>query len=233
MNQHESPWGLGSLLMSAGEARRASCPPTASCPVSDATLSDEKLMSALAEGDIDALGELVHRHQGRALHLARRVTGASDLAEDVVQDAFLRVYGSAARYRPSAKFTTWLHRIVVNLCWDLRRRWRTVADLPREEPHPQGGGPQDCLADVEKRATVRRAIAVLPERQRLAVVLHRFEGKTMREVAEVTGWTESAVESCLVRAYRQLRRDLASLAPAGPSDLPQDSHPRIPQESRE
>ena len=82
----------------------------------------------------------------------------------------------------------------------------------------------DRLADSEARAAVRRAVAALPPRQRLAVVLHRFEGRTIREVAQIAGWSESAAESCLVRAYRQLRRDLAVLAPK--------SRPPTPQESR-
>ena len=188
-------------------------PRAASRPLDSEPVSDEALMSAVSAGDIGALGRLVERHQGRALRLARRITGTQDAAEDIVQEAFLRVYGAADRYRPSARFTTWLHRIVVNLCWDHRRRWRPAGELTAAEPERSPSDPTACLADAEMRAAVRRAVAALPARQRLAVVLHRFDGRTMREVADLTGWSESAAESCLVRAYRQLRRDLADLAP--------------------
>ena len=180
-------------------------------------------MSAVAAGRMEALGRLVERHQGRALRLARRVTGVDDLAEDIVQDAFLRVCQAAGRYRPSAKFTTWLHRIVVNLCWDHRRRWRSAGELIADQPDRRLVEPADRLADSEVRAAVRRAVAALPPRQRLAVVLHRFEGRTIREVAQIAGWSESAAESCLVRAYRQLRRDLAALAPKSRPPTPQES----------
>jgi len=186
-------------------------------------VSDEALMSALAAGDVAALGRLVERHQGRTLRLARRITANPDVAEDVAQEAFLRVYRAADRYRPSARFTTWLHRIVVNLCWDHRRRWRPAGELTAAEPETSPTDPAARLADSEMRAAVRQAVAALPPRQRLAVVLHRLDGRTMREVADLTGWTESAVESCLVRAYRQLRRDLAHLAPKTGAPASQES----------
>jgi RNA polymerase sigma-70 factor (ECF subfamily) len=175
----------------------------------DDTLTDEALMASVAAGDMDCLGRLVERHQGRTLRLARRITGDPEMAEDVAQEAFLRVYRSAKRYRPTARFTTWLHRIVVNLCWDHRRKWRGGLEQPPDRPDAGSLEPGDRISRAESRAAVRRAVLALPPRQRLAVVLHRFEGHTVREVAGITGWSESAVESCLVRAYRQLRRDLA------------------------
>jgi RNA polymerase sigma-70 factor (ECF subfamily) len=179
-------------------------------------------MPAVASGDLAALGQIVERHQGRVLRLARRITGDANLADDVAQEAFLRVYRAAARYEPSARFTTWLHRIVVNLCWDQRRRWR--------HPGPEAGSVrQESVADPvqglvtgEARQAVRRAVQGLPSRQRLAVILHRFEGHTMREIAGITGWSESAVESCLVRAYRQLRGDLAEFDTRPGEKTPQD-----------
>jgi len=241
----------------------------------DAPSSDEALMSAVAGGDMDALGELVRRHQGRAFRLARRVTGDADLAEDVVQDAFLRVHRAAGRYRPTAKFTTWLHRIVVNLCWDRKRKWSGVIGGPggstsgRSEVRTAGtavahggsagrmepalrlepadsevsplrrdyspvGTPHEQVQAAETAAAVRRAVAALPPRQRLAVVLHRFEGYSIREAAEVTGWSESAVESCLVRGYRQLREDLAAYRTG--ATRPGSEHPvdrrKTPQANR-
>ncbi|MCP4247238.1 MAG: sigma-70 family RNA polymerase sigma factor [bacterium] len=171
-------------------------------------------MAAVAAGEMAALGQLVRRHQARALRLARRVMGRDELAEDVVQEAFLRVYRAAAKYRPEARFTTWLHRIVVNLCFDQRRRWvppPAGVDPTDQQQEARETDPADRSVTDETRQAVRRAVATLPDRQRLAVILHRFEGYSMREVAQVTGWSVSAVESCLVRAYRRLRHKLAGL----------------------
>jgi RNA polymerase sigma-70 factor (ECF subfamily) len=183
--------------------------------LSEQSVSDEALMSALAAGDMAALGCLVRRHQDRVVRLARRITGDAELADDIAQESFLRVHRAAKRYRPSARFTTWLHRIVVNLCWDLRRRWRPAATEPGDRPDDRRREPSEGLVRSELRTAVRRAVDALPPRQRVAVVLHRFEGCSMRDTAAITGWSESAVESCLVRAYRQLRARLAEFR--GPS----------------
>ena len=84
------------------------------------SLTDEQLMLGIAKGGMDELGELVQRHQDKALSLAYRTLGHWELAEDISQEAFLRVYYSAERYRPEAKFTTWFYRIIINLCLDAR-----------------------------------------------------------------------------------------------------------------
>ena len=181
--------------------------------LTDEPVSDETLMSAVAGGDMNALGQLVNRHQARALRLARRITGERELAEDVAQETFLRVHRAARRYQPTAKFTTWLHRIVVNLCWDHRRKWEAGPGPAPDRPDTRSPEPVASMVRDETRETVRRAVLALPHRQRLAVVLHRFEGHAIREVADITGWSESAVESCLVRAYRQLRQELRSIGP--------------------
>jgi RNA polymerase sigma-70 factor (ECF subfamily) len=183
---------------------------SASTRLTDDCRSDEALMSAVAASDMSALGRLVVCHQDRVLRLAQRITGDADLAEDIAQETFLRVFRAAKRYQPSAKFTTWLHRVVVNLCWDHRRKWQSV-EGPREPREGQPFDPAARLSQIETRMAVRRAVAALPPRQRMAVVLHRFEGHRMEDVAEITGWSNSAVESCLVRAYRQLRKELATL----------------------
>ena len=159
-----------------------------------------------------ALAELVKRHQNCALHLAYRSLGDWQLAEDVVQDGFLRVHRAASRYRPDAKFSTWFYRIIVNLCMDqLRKRQRhsqfasKVADSlaqPTDNPMHQ----QEVK---EKRQAVREAIDRLDERERLAVILHRFEGLPHRQIADIMEASISAVESLLVRSYRKLREELA------------------------
>lgn len=169
-------------------------------------------MARLATGDREALGVLVERHQQRVLALARRFLGNDTLAEDVAQDAFLRVWRSAATYTPTAQFATWLYRIVANLCWDLRRRAR----LRLQEDFAGRGPPVTDASPLEHSETIARvqaAVLELPDRQRLALLLHRYEGLSQREIAAITGWSVSAVESCLVRAYEKLRQTLRDLRP--------------------
>jgi len=172
---------------------------------------DAQLMTRLADGDRSALAELVRRHQRSALELAYRTTGDRTLAEDIAQDAFLRVWKSADRYTPTAQFSTWLYRIVVNLCLDVfKKRKPAAGDLP-DGSDLRAEDPTVILERGERALAVRRAVAALPERQRIAVVLQRFSGLSIRGIAEATGATESAVESLLVRAHAALRKSLASL----------------------
>ena len=175
------------------------------------SLDDARLMRRVAEGDRSALASLVRRHQRRVLELAYRTTGDRTLAEDVAQDAFLRIWRSADRYQPTAQFTTWLHRIVVNLCLDAFKKRKPITGDPPDAVDLRSDDPAAVLERDDRAMAVRRAVVSLPERQRVAVVLHRFSGLPIRSVAETTGWSESAVESLLVRAYAALRKSLISL----------------------
>jgi len=174
--------------------------------------SDAELMRAVAEGDMAALGELVRRHEKKAFALACRLLAQPDAAEDVTQEAFLHVHRAARRYRPEARFTTWFYRIVVNLCLDAKRRIkRAPARLAVYGLAADAQTDHDQLEATERAERVRQAVDHLPERQRTAVVLHRYMQLSHRDIAEVTGWSVSAVESCLVRAYAQLRQELRDL----------------------
>lgn len=169
-------------------------------------------MVAVRRGNMSALEEVVRRHQQNVLALAYRMLGRWDLAEDVAQEAFLRVYQAARHYRPAAAFKTWLYRIVVNLCLDARRRLRKwPGPLPAESTLQAGPGDCDPLETREQAELVQLAVAGLPQRQRTALILHRYQGLSRRQIAEVTGWTESAVESLLVRAYGNLRNALVEI----------------------
>jgi len=174
--------------------------------------SDTELMARLARGDVSAIGELARRHQGRALELAFRTLGHWDLAEDVAQEAFMRLYRAAKTYQPQARFTTWLYRIVVNLCLDEQRRLAKAA-VPLESVVSQGlpASQENPAEKKELTELVEAAVQGLPDRQRLTVVLHRYDGLSHAEISEITGWSESAVESLLVRAYANLREKLAKL----------------------
>ena len=179
------------------------------------TPTDADLVAAIAGGDLNALGDLVHRHQDRVMALAYRFLGCRHRAADAAQEVFLKVARAAPRYTPDARFTTWLYRIVVNHCLDDVRRQkrspRTLSAVPAVPDDPPGDDADPLEADETARQ-VRAAIAALPERQRTAVLLHRYEDLSHRAIAEVTGWTPSAVESLLVRAYANLRKTLAPLA---------------------
>ncbi|HLL26249.1 MAG TPA: sigma-70 family RNA polymerase sigma factor [Xanthobacteraceae bacterium] len=172
--------------------------------------SDEELMLRIAKGDERAFRELAPRYAARAIGLARRITGNEADAEEIVQEAFLRVWVNAPRWRPAAAFRTWFYRIVFNLSLNRRRR---ASFLPLEE----AGDPPDPAALAgermerdERDREIAAAIAALPERQRAAVVLTYGEELTNAEAAEVLGTSVSGVESLLVRAKRMLRDRLGS-----------------------
>ncbi|MCW5688851.1 MAG: RNA polymerase sigma factor [Pseudolabrys sp.] len=174
--------------------------------------SDLALMARVAKGDETAYRTLSRRHVGAMLGLARRILGNAADAEDVVQEAMLRVWTHAPRWQPLAAFRTWLTRIVVNLCLDRKRKAAWV-DLDQAgeiaDPSPDAG---EAAEQNERDRLVQQAIGQLPDRQRTAIVLTYGDGMSNAEVAEVMGTTVSAVETLLVRAKQNLRRGLGDSA---------------------
>jgi RNA polymerase sigma-70 factor (ECF subfamily) len=167
--------------------------------------ADHDLMARIARGDARAFRMLAQRHAGRALGLARRILGNEAVAEEIVQDAFLRVWTNAPRWRPEAAFRTWLYRIVVNLCLNAKRR---PSDLPLEAAGDIADPAAAADARLETGERDRRlaaAVDALPERQRAAIVLTYQEGLSNAEVAAVLDASVSGVETLLVRAKRALR----------------------------
>ena len=177
-----------------------------------ATDPDEELLARVAQGDPAAVRALVGRKLPRMLALAQRMLGDAAEAEDVAQEAFLRVWKQAPRWRPGqARFDTWLHRVALNLCYDrLRRRREVSTDEPPERPDP-GPAPDRGLqaADVGRR--VSRALQALPERQREAIVLCHYQELGNIEAASVMGVSVEALESLLGRGRRALRAALADM----------------------
>lgn len=173
--------------------------------------TDGALMARIAGGDAGAFERLAARHMRRAVALAQRMTGNPSDADEIVQDAFLRVWQHAARWDGArAAFTTWLYRIVVNLAIDRGRR-------PGWEPLDDAGelpdGAPDAVARIAERQTaalVNRALDALPDRQRAAVVLFHQEGLSLRQAAEILGMTETAFASLLARARGALKTALAA-----------------------
>ena len=177
----------------------------------DAHPTDDALIQAIADGQVDAMCVLVRRHQDTVRRLAGHVLRDEHTADDVAQDVFLRVHRAAGGYKPAGQFVAWIRRITLNLCRDrLRRRKRRPISLDVVTDQPAADLP-DRMEQRETILRVRHAVDELPPRQRTAVLLHRYEGMTHTQIAESTGWTRPAVESLLVRAYVHLRRVLADL----------------------
>lgn len=185
---------------------------------------DVALMAKVARGDHDAFEELVTRHQHAVVGTVAKMLGNASEAEDIAQQVFLRLWKSAPRYKPSAKFTTFLFTITRNLVFnESRRRQRRKEhslEEQEEEWHQQvseDGSPQpdDELLQQEMRKAVDKAIASLPEKQRMAVVLRRYEQMPYEEIADVLKLSVSAVKSQLFRARHALREALSNYLKEG------------------
>ena len=179
---------------------------------------DLALMAKVKTGDVEAFETLVERHQHSVVGTVAKMLGNDSDAEDIAQQVFVRVWKSAARYEPSAKFTTWLMTITRNLVFNESRR-RSRARLVPLEPEPGDGVapqyedpaaamPSEHLADEEMRRAVDAAIAALPENQRLAIVLRRYEDMPYEEIATVLKTSVPAVKSILFRARAELKEAL-------------------------
>jgi RNA polymerase sigma-70 factor (ECF subfamily) len=172
--------------------------------------SDEALMARVARGDEPALRALARRHLPAMLGLARRLLGNAADAEDVAQEAMLRVWIHAPRWQPLALFRTWLTRVVVNLCLDRKRRAPWVAlEAAGEIVDPTPGAGEQAELN-ERDRLVAGAIAELPARQRAAIVLTYGDGMSNAQVAEILDTSVSAVETLLVRGKQNLRRALGA-----------------------
>ena len=170
--------------------------------------SDEELMAQAAEGNMDAFEEVVRRNQQTALNVAYRFLGDSALAEDVAQDAFLKVLAGASRYQPTARFSTYLYNVVWHLCIDIYRRKRPESlEFVPDREHDAPGPAQAALAG-EQQALVRAAVQSLPPRQRMAIVLEHFEGLSYEEIARVIDCSPTAVDALLIRAKHGLKEML-------------------------
>ena len=169
---------------------------------------DTTLMVRAAGGDLAAFEELVCRNQAKAWALAWRCLGDGAEAQDVVQEAFLRIYKAASRYRPTAKFRTYLYRVVTRLCidWGAKKRPEytgAVLSIPDSSRGPEALFGQNELSDA-----VRKCLGNLPINQRLAITLRHYDGMSYDEIAEVLNVSAKAVDSLLQRARDTLRQCL-------------------------
>jgi RNA polymerase sigma-70 factor (family 1) len=178
---------------------------------------DIRLMGLVSAGDDRAFEALVERHQRLVVGTVGRMLGTNSDAEDIAQQVFVRVWKNAKRYEPRAKFTTWLLKITRNLVFnELRRRARHPAvplqSETGEEERPlrdeRAIAPDASLLEQELQKAVDAAIAQLPETQRMAVILRRYEELSYEEIAETLEQSVSAVKSLLFRARTELRASL-------------------------
>jgi RNA polymerase sigma-70 factor (ECF subfamily) len=179
-------------------------------------------MLRVKEGDGASFGVLLEKHRSSVVHFLYRMIQNTAVAEELAQEVFLRVYRSRATYEPTAKFTTWLFRIATHLALNALRDHRherlqeCLDDDTSEMPVRQIS---DSRPTIEQRMVyqtkldeVRRAIGALPEKQRAAVLMHKYEEMEYSQIAKVLNCSESAVKSLLFRAYEALRARLAHMA---------------------
>ena len=167
--------------------------------------SDEALMALVARGDEPAYRALTRRHLPAMLGLARRILGNAADAEDVAQEAMLRVWTHAPRWQPLAAFRTWLTRVVVNLCLDRKRRARWVAlEAAGELVDPAPRATETAEHD-EREQQLAVAIAELPARQRVAIVLTYSEGMRNAQVADIIAYLASLPRTADPKAIRALQ----------------------------
>jgi RNA polymerase sigma-70 factor (ECF subfamily) len=168
-------------------------------------------MIRIREGDMEALRLLVEMHQARVIGTISKMLGSGAEAEDLAQQVFIRVWKSAPRYRPTAKFTTWLFRITRNLVFNELRRKRHFADQSEALAEPIERAerePDRVLLEGELQRAIQEAINQLPESQRMAIILRRYEEMPYEEIAKVMGTSVAAVKSILFRARAELRERL-------------------------
>ena len=171
---------------------------------------DAELLQAIAGGDRAAFDRLSRRHLDRAYGVALRMTGSRADAQDVVQDVFLRLWQRPDAWRPGqAQFSTWLYRVVVNRCLDLKRRPRGTDLDSVEEPQDPDANAEDSLLTAERNRALDGAVNQLPERQKAAIVLTYTAGLRNAEAASAMEISVKAFEALLVRAKRELRDYLA------------------------
>ncbi len=183
--------------------------------------SDAEIMLQVKAGDDSAFEYLVQKYRRPMVSFMFRMAHSNAVAEDLAQEVFLRIYRSRESYEASAKFTTWMYRIATNLAVNHARDTRherpenTVSldepdqdsgrtlDLPDRSPSAEAS-----MVQRERVAAIRQRVHALPERQRIAVVMHKYQQMEYRQIADVLKLSESATKSLLFRAYETLRQQL-------------------------
>jgi RNA polymerase sigma-70 factor, ECF subfamily len=183
--------------------------------------SDAAIMLRVAAGDESGFNYLVEKHYRAMIHFLFRMVHNQAVAEELAQEVFLRVYRSRESYRAEAKFTTWLYRIATNLAVNHARdtrHERAAQNVYLDQPDEETGSTPDVADDEpnveqnllrdERMAAIKQHVMALPERQRMAVLMHKYQGMDYRQIGDVLKLSESATKSLLFRAYQTLRDKL-------------------------
>nr|WP_157038883.1 RNA polymerase sigma factor [Rhodopseudomonas palustris] len=174
--------------------------------------SDEALMAAVVARRQQAFRVLMNRHMPRAIRVAQRVVRDPAEADDIGQEAFLRVWNKASSFDPQiARFTTWLYRIVLNLAFDRARKPQLAPIEEAAEIESGEAGPVETIIAAQQRRLLERAMAALPERQRGAVALFHMEGLSGEDAARAMNLSPKAFESLLARGRAALRKEVERL----------------------
>jgi RNA polymerase sigma-70 factor (ECF subfamily) len=183
---------------------------------------DAQLMLRVRDGDTASFALLLERHRNPVVHFLYRMVQNQAVAEELAQEVFLRVYRSRAGYEPTAKFTTWLFRIATHLALNHLRDERHARNhesldreaaegMPRQLPD-RNPSVEQSLVRQARLNEIRRAIEMLPEKQKAAVLMHKYQEMDYGQIATALSCSESAVKSLLFRAYETLRARLAHFA---------------------
>lgn len=186
-------------------------------------MDDAAIMLELRSGNMAAFDVLLQKYRKPIIHFMFRMVHNQAIAEELAQEVFLRVYRSRETYRAEARFSTWLYRIATNLGVNHardNRHERTAPTVYLDEADPETGTTPDvadsevsaeaAMLQRERMAAIRQHVLALPERQRIAVIMHKYEGKDYKQIGEVLKLSESATKSLLFRAYQTLREKLKS-----------------------
>ena len=183
---------------------------------------DAELMLRVKDGDGESFGLLLEKYRASVTHFLYRMVQDQAVSEELAQEVFLRVYRSRETYEPTAKFTTWLFRIATHLALNWLRDQKNergqerldegMEDAPAREVADRSPSVEQSMVHQVKVEEVRRAVAALPEKQRAAVLMHKYEELEYSQIAKVLSCSESAVKSLLFRAYETLRVRLAHMA---------------------
>jgi RNA polymerase sigma-70 factor (ECF subfamily) len=184
-------------------------------------MEDSEVMLRLRAGDMAAFDYLLARYRRPIIHFMYRMVHNESVAEELAQEVFLRVYRSRESYRAEAKFSTWLYRIATNLgvnhARDTRHE-RAASTVYLDETDEETGtsvdvadstpGVEEKILRRERMAAIKQHVMALPERQQMAVLMHKYEGMDYKQIGEVLKLSESATKSLLFRAYQTLREKL-------------------------
>ena len=211
--------------MDRGFLSMATGPSSAAAKLADTQsaegLSDAQIMLRVKAGDDSAFEYLVQKYRRPMLSFMYRMAHNSAVAEDLAQEVFLRVYRSREKYEASAKFTTWLYRIASNLAVNHARdtrHQRPENTVSLDQPDQESGltidlpdnslSAEEAIVRRERLAAIRQRVEALPERQKMALIMHKYQQMDYRQIAEVLKLSESAIKSLLFRAYETLRVQL-------------------------